>query len=94
MIQESITQAFTHLSNGKSNSIRCHYVNNSSHIHVIKLMGVPNCYLERTVFPGQQLLFEAPLESYLEVFTGEIVQAIVKDRIPCRSLCIQQSKTI
>lgn len=84
-------QTFAGLSSQASNLVLCRYVNAGSHTQIVKITDIRDYYFERTVFPGQQLLFEAPLDAQLEVFSGEIVQAIVKDRISCRSLKVQQS---
>ena len=82
-------QTFAGLPNQASNIILCRYINSGSHIQIVKITNIRDYYLERTVFPGQQLLFEAPLEAQLEIFSGEIVQAIVKDKISCCSLQVQ-----
>ena len=49
----------------------CFYINSSDRIQVVRLAGSPHIDLERVVFPGQRLLFEAPLEAVLEVYAGE-----------------------
>ena len=78
----------------KSVKVLCRYVNSSSHIQVVKITETHDRYFERTVFPGQQLLFEALPEAHLEICTGEIMQAIITDRIPCYSLKIQQESAM
>ena len=63
--------------------IFCHYVNATSVVQIARITNIPNWYFERVVFPGQRLLFEAPLRAELEIHTGSIPSAILSDRIPC-----------
>ena len=85
---------FTPCLEQKSVKALCRYINSSSHIQIVKITEIHDRYFERTVFPGQQLLFEAPPEAHLEIFTGEIMQAIITDRIPCYSLKVQQENVM
>jgi hypothetical protein len=39
--------------------------------------------MERVIFPGQRLMFEAPAEAVLEIHTGMVASAILSDKIPC-----------
>ncbi len=75
----------------QSGKILCCYVNATSKIQVARISNVSNWYFERVVFPGQRLVFEAPLESQLEIHTGMIASAILSDTIPCDRLAIQET---
>ena len=66
-----------------SSCILCHYVNATSVFQIARITNIPSWYFERVVFPGQRLLFEAPLRAELEIHTGLIPSAILSDRIPC-----------
>lgn len=68
----------------------CCYVNATSKVQVIRIANLPDCYFERVVFPGQRLLFEAPLDAELEVHTGMTVSAILADKIPCSRLQVAE----
>ncbi|MGK7912053.1 MAG: DUF1830 domain-containing protein [Synechococcus sp.] len=48
----------------------CVHVNASDRIQVVRLT---ECSpgLERVVFPGQRLMFEAPVDAVLEVYAGD-----------------------
>lgn len=64
----------------------CCYMNSTSHLQVVRIDNIPSWYFERVVFPGQRLLFEAPLQAQLEIYTGSIASAILADRISCQNL--------
>lgn len=68
----------------------CCYVNATSKIQIGRISNIPNWYFERVVFPGQRLVFEAPLEGHLEIHTGMMATAILSDTIPCERLCISE----
>ncbi|BAU14303.1 hypothetical protein LEP3755_48500 [Leptolyngbya sp. NIES-3755] len=69
----------------------CCYVNSTRHIQIARIIDVPNWYFERVVFPGERLMFEAPLEAHLEIHTGSMASAILMDTIPCERLRVRSS---
>ncbi|MFB2895708.1 DUF1830 domain-containing protein [Aerosakkonemataceae cyanobacterium BLCC-F50] len=64
----------------------CHYKNVSSKLQILRIGNVPNWYFEKVVFPGEALLFEAPLQGMLEVHTSAKVTTILADTINCDRL--------
>lgn len=72
-----------------ANPALCCYVNATSQIQVVRIANISNWYFERVVFPGQKLLFEAPLTAQLEVHTSAFASAILADVILCERLQIQ-----
>ena len=66
-----------------ADEICCCYVNSTSQIQVARITNVHNWYFERVAFPGQRLIFEAPMNAYLEIHTGKMTSSILSDRIPC-----------
>ncbi len=81
------------LSHGLCNcaaQIRCSYVNATSQIQIARITNLPHWYFERTVLPGQHLLFEALLEAQLEIHTSMMITAILLDKIPCEHLRIKE----
>ncbi|PMB26086.1 DUF1830 domain-containing protein [Fischerella thermalis] len=74
----------------QSGKILCCYVNATSKIQVARISNVPNWYFERVVFPGQRLVFEAPVEAQLEIHTGMMASAILSDKIPCDRLALNE----
>ncbi|HEY9803349.1 MAG TPA: DUF1830 domain-containing protein [Leptolyngbyaceae cyanobacterium] len=70
----------------QSGKVLCCYVNATSKIQVARITNIPNWYFERVVFPGQRLVFEAPVEAHMEIHTGMMASAIISDTIPCDRL--------
>jgi hypothetical protein len=66
--------------------IRCFYTNQTSHFQVIRISNIPEHFFERTVIPGDHILFETCIEAQIEVHTGTIVSAILSDIIPAEQL--------
>ena len=69
----------------------CCYTNVSSKIQVVRITNIANWYFERVVFPGQRLMFEAPLEALLEVHCGMMASSILSDTIPCERLSLHDN---
>jgi Domain of unknown function (DUF1830) len=85
-----MSQVFDPIPSDVSDVLLCCYVNATSKIQVTRVTNVKNWYFERVVFPGQRLLFEAPLEALLEIHSGMMASAILSDTIPCDRLRIQE----
>ncbi|NEP57672.1 MAG: DUF1830 domain-containing protein [Symploca sp. SIO2G7] len=75
-------------------SFLCYYANQSSRIQIIRITNIPSFYLERVVFPGQRLVFEAVNNAKLEVHTSDKVTTIITDIIPCEQLICNDRKTL
>ena len=43
-------------------------------------------YFEKVVFPGQRLIFEAPLLGRLEIHSNDPIGSIKSETIPCSEL--------
>lgn len=77
----------------QSNSMQlslCHYKNVSNKLQILRIGNVPNWYFEKVVFPGEVLLFQAPLQGLLEVHTSAKVTTILADTINCDRLRVQE----
>jgi hypothetical protein len=68
----------------------CRYVNHMQQIQILRIANIPNWFFERTVLPGEELLFEAYPEAELEVYTYEIASAILTEKITCDRLALHQ----
>lgn len=77
------------LSIGHSEHILCCYANVTPQFQIIRIGNIPNWFLERTVFPGQRLLFEALPQARLEIHTSYCASAVLADTIPCTRLRVQ-----
>jgi len=74
----------------QSGKVLCCYVNATSKIQVARITNIANWYFERVVFPGQRLVFEAPIEAHMEIHTGMMASAIISDTIPCDRLIMDE----
>jgi Domain of unknown function (DUF1830) len=88
-----MTQILDSLPPEHTGSFLCCYVNATSKIQVARISNIPNWYFERVVFPGQRLVFEAPIEAQLEIHTGMMASAILSDKIPCDRLVINETSS-
>ena len=64
----------------------CRYVNQTSKLQIVRTFNARQGLVERTIFPGSQLVFDMCLDAFLEVSTYETPTSIVSDRIPCIQL--------
>lgn len=72
-----------------STALLCSYVNRTPQVQIARITNIENWYFERVVFPGQNLLFEAPQAAQLEIHTGMMASAILSDSIACVKLVVQ-----
>ena len=66
----------------------CCYENKTQQIQIGRISNISAWFFERVIFPGQRMIFEAPLEAKLEIYTGEIITAMLKEKISCDRLQI------
>ncbi|MEM9137162.1 MAG: DUF1830 domain-containing protein [Cyanobacteria bacterium P01_F01_bin.42] len=88
-----MSQILDPIPDGNSDYQMMCYVNATSSIQVARITNVSNWYFERVVFPGQRLVFEAPLSANLEIHTGMMASAILSDTIPCNRLVMAEQVT-
>ena len=69
--------------------ILCCYINYTNEIQIGRISNIADWYLERVVFPGQRLLFEAPKAAELEIYSNSFSTAILAQRIRCETLVVQ-----
>ena len=69
--------------------ILCCYINYTNEIQIGRISNIADWYLERVVFPGQRLLFEAPKSAELEIYSSSFSTAILAQRIRCETLVVQ-----
>jgi hypothetical protein len=74
--------------------ILCWYINITNKVEIARITNIPNWYFERTVFPGERLLFEAQPEAELEVLRSAETGVIVCDRILCDRLQVEEASTV
>jgi hypothetical protein len=66
--------------------ILCSYVNTTNQVQIARISNVPGVFFERTIFPGQRIVFEALPTAQLEIHTGMMATAILSDTITCDRL--------
>jgi hypothetical protein len=71
-----------------SEKIVCGYFNGTEKFQVLRIKD-NRCGFERVILPGQQIMFEAVADAYLEIHTNEMVTAILEDKICCYKLCVE-----
>ena len=69
-----------------SGRILCCYVNQTSTMQIARISNISNWYFERTVFPGERLLFEALPEAELEVWQRVETDTVELDKLLCDRL--------
>jgi hypothetical protein len=74
------------LSGKLSEQISCNYTNRTAHLQIARISNISDWYFERIVFPGQQLVFDAPRHAQLEIHTGQNANSPLPDVIACEEL--------
>jgi len=69
----------------------CCYINATAHVEVVRITNISHWSLERVVFPGQRLLFKAPILAKLEIHTGMSISSIISETVDCRDLQLPAS---
>lgn len=72
----------------------CYYANTSDQLQVVRIADVSDWYFERIVFPGQRLLFDAPVDAHLEIYIDQMDRAVLANRVPCAQLQVQESRQL
>lgn len=84
-------QLSSSLDRHETDLVLCYYVNPTSRIQIARIQNIENWYFERVIFPGERLLFKAPLEAQLEISTSETVSAVLSDKILCQRLQVKKT---
>ncbi len=86
-----MTQTLDSLPLEYSQRILCTFFNRTNNILIARIANIPGWYFERVIFPGEQLLFEAVPEAYLEIHTSKKDGTILTDKISCSQLQVNSS---
>jgi hypothetical protein len=73
-----------------STPILCCYVNVTNKLQIIRITNIPNLHLERVVFPGERLMFEAVPEAQLEIQSNQTLSVVVL----CHQLTVTETGTL
>ncbi|WP_235111842.1 MULTISPECIES: DUF1830 domain-containing protein [Acaryochloris] len=74
--------------------VMCRYVNEMQRTQIIRIVNIPHVFLERTVLPGDHLVFETYPDAELEVHTYEMASATLTAKIICDRLAIPKVSKI
>jgi hypothetical protein len=74
--------------------IFCHYGSSSPYVEIVKISYGCSFCLERTIYPLQQIFFDAPVDAVVEIYTCEFAVAVLSDRISCQELQIVQPSNV
>lgn len=70
----------------------CWYKNATHCMQIIRLRNATPSTFEKVVFPRQRLLFQAPLEQYLDIYICQDGTAQLWDSLPCEHLQVLEVK--
>lgn len=73
-----------------SSKILCSYANTTPQLQVIQIINIPGWFFERVVFPKQNLVFEAPSDAEVEVYTSQSGQGLLMNKISVIDLKVKQ----
>ena len=68
------------------NMISCCYVNATSGFKIVRISNLARHYLEKVVLPGTKFYFQADPEAFLEVYSHDLIESILEERIACSHL--------
>jgi len=88
-----MAQIIDSLPNEYSDRILCDYFNATSWIEIARITNIAHWHLERSVFPGQHLLFEAVPDAQLEIYTSKVISAVLADKITCDRLQFNEASS-
>ncbi|ESA32414.1 hypothetical protein N836_26175 [Leptolyngbya sp. Heron Island J] len=73
----------------KVDQVQCCYLNNTAQFQIVRIANTANGFFERTVMPHSKIVFEAHPDDHLEIHTGNPINSILSDKIPCHRLAYQ-----
>ncbi|MEA5451583.1 DUF1830 domain-containing protein [Leptolyngbya sp. CCNP1308] len=71
--------------------ILCYYINNTANTQVIRVMNAAVCRFERIVYAKERILFEAPSDSYMEIYSSLLGGARLT-RADCKSFQVYEKE--
>lgn len=73
-----------------TDKILCCYINKSKSIQIARISNVSSYYYERVIFPGDNHLFEAHPNDFLEIHSGANISSFLSDKILCSRLIVNR----
>jgi hypothetical protein len=66
-----------------THEIVCRYINRTQQIQIVKIANLAHMFFERTVLPGEQLVFKASPMAELEVHSHTFITSILAKKTRC-----------
>ncbi|MGF1524506.1 MAG: DUF1830 domain-containing protein [Leptolyngbyaceae cyanobacterium] len=86
---QEVDSATNLVSTDSTGQVTCYYENQTGKLQVARVNSVSGPPFERVVFPEQRLLFHAPPEAYLKIYSGESGTPVQIQQIACAQIqCI------
>lgn len=73
----------------EANHTLCYYINDTSHVQVVRAMSDVICQFERAVFAREGVLFEAAPDFYLEIYSP-LLNGTRSSKIDCKLLHVSK----
>ncbi|MGL5083765.1 MAG: DUF1830 domain-containing protein [Microcoleaceae cyanobacterium] len=77
-----------------ANKVMCYYLNQTQKVQVARISNITNWYLERVIFPGEYLLFEAPSDADLEIYQASKDGIELLEQQLCEHLRVEEGNEI
>lgn len=77
-----------------SEKILCFYANTTSKLQIARIANIPGCRLERVVFPGQRLLFEALPNAELEIYSSTLGGMVLLASVLCDRIQVNEENGV
>lgn len=72
-----------------SGRLLCCYTNVTCHIEIIRIKNISELHLERVIFPGERLMFEAVPAAQLEIQSNQTLSVV-----PCHQLRVTEATAV
>jgi hypothetical protein len=86
-MMQTITSSGKSLKINSSTRFLCSYTNVTRHLEIIRIKNIPDLHLERVIFPGERLMFEAVPEAQIEIQFHDSLRVVV----PCHQLRVTET---
>lgn len=87
---QTITSSRKSLKMNSSPRCLCSYTNVTPHLEIIQIKNIPGLDLDRVIFPGERLMFEAVPEAQVEIQSNQTLSVVV----PCHQLRVTEATAV
>ncbi|MEO1295639.1 MAG: DUF1830 domain-containing protein [Cyanobacteria bacterium J06636_16] len=76
------------ISGDEEQATTCYYSNHTPYLEILRISNVQDWYFEKLIFPRQRLTFESPTQGVVEIYTTELGEVTLVERLLCGHLQI------